>query len=353
MAGRNVRVPLETKAFFEPLSLGRGGPGARRATPADVAQVSRIVRSAPEVMVKVTGGSGGPSGVGAALRYVGRDDTLPIETDTGEAILTKAQRAELVKSWNLDLVRGRYRRHGDRDLDDLERRRKPRVAYHLVLGMPSSTPPKAVLQASRQFAREQFGATHRYAMVLHTDQAHPHVHLIVKAEDEQGQRLRIDKAKLRAWRERFAEALRDQGIEANASSRFERGRHGRRLNSRTLRVAQRNHSASWRNKVRAVRHELSTQGRYVDPDRPALEASRNSLRQQWLKTAASLDAQGLAAISGAVKQFARALPEIETSRERIAAALVRQWQAKRPREREIDRELERSRSREREQELTR
>jgi hypothetical protein len=237
MAGRNVRVPREAVAFFNPLSLGRKGP-APRATRADVAQISRILRGAPEVMVKVTGGSGSPSGVMASLRYVGREGTLPIETDTGEAILNKDQRSELVKSWNLDLVRGRYRRLGDRDLDDVQRRRPSRVAYNIVLGMPAPTPPKAVLNAARQFAREHFAATHRYAMVLHTDQAHPHVHLVVKAEDEHGRRLRIDKAKLRAWREQFAEALRDQGIEANASSRFERGRPGRRLNTKTLRASR-------------------------------------------------------------------------------------------------------------------
>lgn len=352
MAGRNVRVPRDAVAFFNPLSLGRKGP-APRATRADVAQISRILRGAPEVMVKVTGGSGSPSGVMASLRYVGREGTLPIETDTGEAILNKDQRSELVKSWNLDLVRGRYRRLGDRELDDIHRRRPSRVAYNIVLGMPAPTPPKAVLNAARQFAREQFAATHRYAMVLHTDQAHPHVHLIVKAEDEHGQRLRIDKAKLRAWREQFAEALRDQGIEANASSRFERGRPGRRLNTKTLRASQRRESGTWWRKVRSVRDELRMGGRYQDPNRPALEASRDALRVQWLQTAATLDAQGLAAMSRAVKQFARTLPDIETSRERIAAALLRQRLAKRPRARDPDQERERSRAREREQELTR
>lgn len=41
-----------------------------------------------------------------------------------------------------------------------------------------------VLAAAKVFARERFGAKHRYAMVLHTHQRHPHVHLVVKAERE-------------------------------------------------------------------------------------------------------------------------------------------------------------------------
>jgi hypothetical protein len=31
-------------------------------------------------------------------------------------------------------------------------------------------------------------AQHRYAMVLHTHQQHPHVHLVMKAENELGRR---------------------------------------------------------------------------------------------------------------------------------------------------------------------
>jgi hypothetical protein len=48
-------------------------------------------------------------------------------------------------------------------------------------------------------------------MVLHTDQKHPHVHLVVKAENELGQRLHIDKQRLREWREDFARLMREQG----------------------------------------------------------------------------------------------------------------------------------------------
>ncbi|MDB6043044.1 MAG: hypothetical protein JWM63_1595 [Gammaproteobacteria bacterium] len=76
--------------------------------------------------------------------------------------------------------------------------------------MPHPTPPDKVLAAARKFAREKFALQHRYAMVLHTDQQHPHVHLVVKAESEQGERLHIDKAMLRTWRDDFARLMREQ-----------------------------------------------------------------------------------------------------------------------------------------------
>ena len=69
------------------------------------------------------------------------------------------------------------------------------------------------------------GSVHRYlcSSVLHTDEPHPHVHLIVKAVSEQGVRLNIRKAILREWRSRFAHHLRQEGIAANATDRFTRG----------------------------------------------------------------------------------------------------------------------------------
>jgi type IV secretory pathway VirD2 relaxase len=64
---------------------------------------------------------------------------------------------------------------------------------------------------------------HRYALVLHTDQPHPHVHLVVKAMSEQGRRINIRKETLREWRRQFASHLRAQGIAANATERAVRG----------------------------------------------------------------------------------------------------------------------------------
>jgi Relaxase/Mobilisation nuclease domain len=70
---------------------------------------------------------------------------------------------------------------------------------------------------ARAFALEKFAGQHRYAMVLHADQQHPHVHLVSKAERNHGLRLHIDKSMLRAWREDFARMMREQGIAANAT----------------------------------------------------------------------------------------------------------------------------------------
>jgi len=128
-------------------------------------------------MVKVTGGGRDTGSVAAHFGYISRKGKLEIETDEGERIVgTDAQRTFLA-AWHLELFAGQYR--GPRD--QRTEAREAKLVHKIVLSMPAPTPPDKVLAAARVFAREKFGVRHRYAMVLHTDQAHPHVHLVVKA----------------------------------------------------------------------------------------------------------------------------------------------------------------------------
>ena len=102
--------------------------------------------------------------------------------------------------------------------------RKPKKLVHnLIFSMPPGTDPQKVLQAVRQLAKEEWILKHRFAMVLHTDEPHPHVHVVIKARNEKGKRLNIRKSTLRGWRQQFAQNLRELGVAANATERTARG----------------------------------------------------------------------------------------------------------------------------------
>jgi hypothetical protein len=199
----------ERNPALDIVSYGRRGVAGRplHFTRDQIAQIARTVRSAPEVMVKVSGGSNTTKGVAAHFQYIGRRGELEIETDDGERLMGKEVAAQLVDDWDLDLDALRD------DWDTMERggRRNPKLVHNIILSMPSKTPPDRLLAASREFAREEFALKHRYAMVLHTDQAHPHVHLVVSAHKSDGGRLNIQKADLRRWREQSAYHLRNHG----------------------------------------------------------------------------------------------------------------------------------------------
>ena len=155
---------------------------------------------------------------GKHLDYISRYGKLALETDDGERLEGRNGKA-LLEEWDLDI--DDVRRQAS--LAAVKGRKPPKLIHKLMFSMPAGTPPDKVLAAVRNFAREEFWGQHRYAFVLHTDEDHPHVHLVLKAVSEQGVRLNIQKATLRHWRSEFARNLRLLGVPANATERAVRG----------------------------------------------------------------------------------------------------------------------------------
>lgn len=202
--------------LLNPVSHGRRAPwrNGTRIGLAPAGHPGRAARGPAEVMVKISGGGTSAKAVAAHFKYIGRGD-FQVESDEGESIKGKAEIQSLVADWELDIdaaanaaaYRGRSGRQA------------AKLVQNVVLSMPSGTPPTTVLEASKAFAREQFALKHRYALVLHTDRPHPHVHLVIRAAGEQGGRLNVRKATLRDWRREFARHLQERGIDARATER--------------------------------------------------------------------------------------------------------------------------------------
>jgi len=208
-------------------------------------------------------------------------------------------------------------------LGGLAAARRTKLVHNIVLSMPSPTPPDKVLAAARKFALEKFGTEHRYAMALHVDQRHPHVHMVVKAESEHGRRLHIDKEMLRTWREDFARMMRKQGIAANATPRVLRGKNKGKTKDAIYRAQRRGASHAVREKLKNVVHELQSTGTLRDPAKGHLVETRKALVAAWARTADQLDAQGEATLAGEVRHFSRHLPPVLTDRERLAAEFLK------------------------------
>ncbi len=153
--------------------------------------------------------------------------------------------------------------------------------------MPPGTPPDKVLGAVRNFAREEFWGQHRYAFVLHTDEAHPHVHLVLKAVNEQGVRLNIKKATLRHWRSEFARNLRLLGVEANATERAVRGEGRKAKKDGIYRASLRGDSTYVRAQAEAVAAEL-LKGHNSVRNRHKANSQRHGARSKAAGTPSSI-----------------------------------------------------------------
>src|SRR5205807_383759 len=165
------------------------------------------------------------------------------------------------------------------------------------------TAPDKVHAAVRKFATEKFALQHRYAMALHTDQGHPHVHVVVKAVSEQGERLNIRKATLREWRQDFARYLRDFGVEANATERAVRGEVRPQKATAIHRAMLRGESTLYRERAESVGRELVKGEIRIEPGKATLLETRKNVELGWRTVSDALEREGHHALAAQVNRF--------------------------------------------------
>ena len=216
-----------------------------------------VVRRAPQVMVKVTGGGRGMKAIAAHFRYISKNGRLEIEDQRGETMRGKDSLRDLTDEWRFG---------GSLIPDDADPGHR-REAFNIMLSMPRGTDPLAVQRAAREFARGEL-ADHKYVMVLHDHQANPHVHISVRAESRHGKRLNPRKADLHRWRETFAEKLRGYGVDAEATRQATRGR-------------SRNYDPLWRVKAREDGRLRASRPRTKDSVRSI--ANRAEAVEAWMQ----------------------------------------------------------------------
>lgn len=170
------------------------------------AALNAIVRRTPQAVVKITGGGRGMKAMAVHLKYISRDGDVELTDEQG----IKARGPDEVA----DLVRAMESGGGD-VVPPFSPRRE---AFNIVLSMPPGTDRFQFERAANEFIRRQFSGT-QYAYAHHDDEAHPHVHLMVKAVKLDGKRLNPRKAEIAQWRANFAATLREHGIDADATPR--------------------------------------------------------------------------------------------------------------------------------------
>lgn len=207
------------------LRIRSGGKGRGNAAPAlsaaeARAKLERIVRKAPEVMVKISGKQRGARHLAEHFGYISRHGKLEIRSSEGEIITDEKRLKAIAADWDmLDQAMNAYGK--DRP-----------TSMSMILSMPGGTTDAATIHdAVQAFARVEFEGQFSYMVALHTDTAHPHVHLTVATQGQDGTRFNPRKADLHHWRESFAHELRQRGIAAEATPRRARGHVQKRVRS--------------------------------------------------------------------------------------------------------------------------
>jgi hypothetical protein len=261
-----------------------GGSARQRAAAIRERIAATVVRRAPQVMVKVTGGGRCMQAIAAHFRYISKNGRLDIEDERGETMRGREAVHALADDW----------RFGGTLIDDIAEPNQRREAFNLMLSMPRGTDPLIVQKAAREFAQTEL-ADHKYVMVLHDHQTNPHVHLSVRAESKHGKRLYPRKADLHRWRETFAEKLRGYGIDAEATRQATRGR-------------SRNYDSLWR--IKAREDGRLRRGQSSTQSGPQARATRADAIEAWMHIGRALVASGDPADQSLARSIATFIKEM-------------------------------------------
>jgi type IV secretion system T-DNA border endonuclease VirD2 len=325
--------PLKPKARADQADCSSAQ--AQTISAADKARLARVVKGAPEVMVKVSkpaknDKSGNPIKVSRAseavrasehLAYISRNGKIEVENDRGETFSGRQQVGVIYREW--------MEKH-DEDRREGSATDRTRITTSIVFSMPGTANAEAVKDAVRALAGQEFQGRHDYAMALHTDTHHPHVHLTLRTVGEDGQKLNLRKADLQRLRDTFAEKLRTRGIEAESTPRHARGVTRRGEMTPVYKIRQRGGKPlADARKMRQVRRDLEDNGGRL-PQKAwddALIARRNRVMATYDQAATILAGSADPKdrdLARETKQFATRLTETTTQRAEIARSLAGQ-----------------------------
>jgi type IV secretion system T-DNA border endonuclease VirD2 len=295
-------------------------PGSAGLSPAAKAKLARIAGRAPEVMVKVSGRTRDGGHLREHMNYVTRNGEVAAETSYG-VMTGKAAIADLHADWTDDeaIYRGQFQA------------RRTALSVNMVLSMPPSADREAFKNAARDFTDAEIRPLSDAILAFHDDTAHPHAHVTVRGRRHDGRAFNPRPRDLEIWRERFAAALRNRGIEAEATPRFARGRtlkadrqDGRHMRARGLVP---------RVEMSAVKEAYEERGRRTGQGAKA-RPWETAAKRRWLgvRTVYAAAARELAAsastadrgLAAEVERFLRETPEPAFRRGLYQEALERQ-----------------------------
>jgi len=267
----------------------------------------RAASGAAQAVVKVIGYRKGRSEAGRTVRYVAKRERIDLETHRGERLTREDELKALLDDWSTTF----------------SSRADGRDVLHLVLSFPEDVTP----ETARAIARDALGVVaggRDWAMAVHDDTGHAHVHALVRMRGPDGRQLRTTRETMRTWREVTARAARERGIALEASPRWARGRgeRGERGWERGMRergAIPRRHREAAADALSGIETRFETLiGATNARERAALAAL------SWELIAAGRNANGeerarLLRLADAAARHGEALPEARTRRQALAA----------------------------------
>lgn len=163
--------------------------------------------------------------------------------------------------------------------------REVRNAYHLLFSARAGTDADAVLSSAKAVL-DELAPGHKFVVAHHPETGHVHVHAMVSAVSETGERLNFRKADLYKWRETYAEKMQERGIEMVATNRMDMA-SSRPFNMRQAGAVARNQKDSRYRISEGTKQRVSAKREQIIEPKTAV-ANGNGIAAGWRDTAAVL-----------------------------------------------------------------
>lgn len=162
---------------------------------------------------------------------------------------------------------------------------------------------------------------------MHTDDKHPHVHIAVKTLGFDERRLNPRKADIQHWRESFAEKLRENGIEAEATPRVVRGvvkkseaQVLRHIEAEEATRKPRKSTVKESQRAQAVAELKTRNNEPMKPWEKAIRKNQQEAKAAWLDAAGELDNQGTPedkTLASRMRRYIENFPKPETVTDKL------------------------------------
>ncbi|RBQ27618.1 MobP1 family relaxase [Arcobacter sp. CECT 9188] len=167
-----------------------------------------------EAVIKISGNSKNFDSFKRHIEYITRDYELPLYDYDGNKYEGKDEIKEYVELYNIDGAIPDYE-------DTIKRERREVLNFIFSMKEHHTTPKDKLMEAVIKSVKEKY-PDNPACFSFHGDTDNPHIHCDLKIAGEDGKRIDVKIADLHKLRQDYAKNLRDLGIEAYATRRWEK-----------------------------------------------------------------------------------------------------------------------------------
>ncbi|MBL3519487.1 spore coat protein CotH [Arcobacter lanthieri] len=167
-----------------------------------------------EAVIKISGNSKNFDSFKRHIEYITRDYELPLYDNEGNKYEGKEEIKEYVELYNIDGAIPDYE-------DTLKRERREVLNFIFSMKEHHTTPKDKLMEAVIKSVKEKY-PYNPAVFSFHGDTDNPHIHCDLRIQDIYDKRIDVKIADLHKLRQDYAKNLRDLGIEAYATRRWEK-----------------------------------------------------------------------------------------------------------------------------------